>query len=119
MLLELTRFWFAFFIAANAHPAVQARPGSDKNVIRRHVRAELPRVERCYQLDLPARPDLAGTATATFTIAPTGQVTSVHVVGMGLEVDACIESIFRGMRFPAPENDGTVNVTYPFTFRPH
>ena len=91
----------------------------DRSIIRRYVRAKMDRFRHCFEVALLANQDLSGTITMQFFISPNGKVLSAKVTGVGSSTfHSCIESVLNGIKFPAPANGGTVNVTsYPITFR--
>ena len=90
----------------------------DKNIIRRYIRRQLPRVRFCYEKRLLERPTLAGTLTVTFTITETGAVEDTRARGLGdQEVETCVSAAIGGIQFPKPRG-GTVSVSYPFVFKP-
>ena len=97
---------------------VEARGSLDKNIIRRFVRRQLPRVRYCYEKRLLERPTLAGTVRVTFTIDETGAVQGVRAGGLGdREVEDCIAAAVGAIQFPEPTG-GSVSVRYPFTLKP-
>ena len=112
MVLELAVFWTAFGARVSTAPSLP----TEKTIVRRYIREELPQIERCYLNEASGQPHLAGTATAYFTIGPDGQVLNILVDGMAPPLSDCIATVIRGIRFPAPADGGRVNVTYPFTF---
>ena len=90
----------------------------DKNIIRRYIRQQLPRIQHCYEKQLVVNPNLAGTVSTQFVISGTGAVISAKASGIGDgTVESCVAGIIRGIQFPKPTGGGIVNVTYPFTFR--
>lgn len=90
----------------------------DKNVIRRVIRQQLPRVRFCYERQLQARPTLSGKVVAQFEISPEGATTNVDVKGLDPSVSMCIAHALRTVRFPKPRGGGVVKVSYPFVFTP-
>jgi hypothetical protein len=98
--------------------APDAQGGLDAAVIGRYVRRRMPAIERCYESALRTQPDLAGPVSVEFVIGADGKVSSAHVGGGASAVDRCVEGVFKGIQFPAPDNGATVRVTYPFTMSP-
>jgi hypothetical protein len=65
------------------------------------------------------KPELNGTVTASFLIDAAGAVPSSSASGLGdAQVESCIASLLRRVRFPAEANRGPVIVNYPFNLRP-
>jgi len=89
----------------------------DKNIIRRYIRRQLPRIRNCYEKRLLVEPTLAGTVVITFTIAANGTVATVASRGMDSEVGRCVEGAIKRIQFPKPKGGGTVEVRYPFAFQ--
>ncbi len=96
-------------------PAVQG--SLSREVIRRVIRRHVNEVRFCYEQELSARPDLAGTVTVQFVISPAGTVQSANLQTTTLQnprVEGCITQAVRRWSFPAPDGGGTVSVSYPF-----
>jgi hypothetical protein len=91
----------------------------DKNIIRRYIRRQLPRIRHCYEKELLVHPDLAGTIEVHFQISPAGTVPIAEANGLdNTEVENCVAGVIRSIRFPKPRDAGYVQVHYPFTFQP-
>ncbi len=90
----------------------------DKNIIRRYIRRQLPKVRYCYEKQLLTKPKLAGTVKASFVISAQGMVTESKAEGVDPEVSNCIASTIKNIQFPKPKGGGIVQVNYPFTFQP-
>lgn len=91
--------------------------GLDKDVIRGVIRQRLPQFRACYESELLRDPGLAGTVTVKFVINAAGKVTKASAGGMIEPVARCVSAVIQRIEFPEPKGGGTVNVTYPFTFR--
>lgn len=89
----------------------------DKQIIRRYIRREIPKITLCYEKRLVDKPGLAGTVTAKFFITPGGSVSTSEATGVDPEVARCIAAVIKQIKFPKPKGGGGVNVSYPFTFR--
>jgi hypothetical protein len=89
----------------------------DKVIIRRHIKAALPRIKLCYERALLTDPSLAGTVSTQFFISPSGAVTQANATGVDPAVASCVASVIKAIEFPKPEGGGGVQVNYPFTFR--
>jgi hypothetical protein len=91
----------------------------DKEIIRRHVRRQLPQLTHCYERQLVVDAGLRGTVIAEFQISPQGAVLSATASGMGnAAVEQCVAGVLRAIQFPRPRGGGLVNVRYPLTFQP-
>ena len=95
----------------------QAVGDLDRAPIRRAVLARLPQIKACYERALVTTPELEGTVSAQFFIAPNGTVTSANASGVSPEVATCVAAILKGIEFPKPRGGGGVQVNYPFTFQ--
>ena len=89
----------------------------DRAPIRRAVLERLPQIKACYERALVTTPDLAGTVSTQFFIAPNGTVMSANAAGVSPEVASCVAAIIKAIEFPKPRGGGGVQVNYPFTFR--
>jgi hypothetical protein len=97
----------------------EAKGDFDKNVLRRYVRQRLPQITTCYGDRLVDKPDLAGTLTATFTIAADGVVIASKASGIGDEtLESCVADAIRSIQFPRSKGGGIVSVTLPLTLAP-
>ena len=72
----------------------------------------------CYDKALKKNPTLGGRLVVGLQLADDGQVCASRLVKDTLddpEVVSCVQSLFVGQRFPAPEG-GCVNVALPLVF---
>jgi hypothetical protein len=102
---------------APGKPEVQGE--IDPELIRKVVHAHRAQIRACYELELNARPKLAGKVVTAWTIDPQGLVTESHVAESTLgdaQVERCVTSRIKTWRFPLPKGGGEVFVTYPFIF---
>lgn len=91
----------------------------DKEMIRKYIRQNTPRLQYCYQKRLVDKPALQGKVTAKFTINPEGLVIASTATGIGdAELEACIAGVIRNIRFPKIGGDKPVTIIYPFVFKP-
>ncbi len=86
----------------------------DKALVRRVVRANLPKIRYCYEKVLAKNPGLGGSLIATFTIELDGSVVTASAAGVHPDVEACIVRAVKSFKFPAHASPATVH--YPFTF---
>jgi hypothetical protein len=99
-------------------PVTSGKGELDRAIIRRYVKRNIQKLQYCYEKELLSHAELAGTVTATFTIGATGEVApTAKATGMP-GVEACIVQVIQGIAFPKPKHDASLEVTYPFTFRP-
>ena len=90
----------------------------DKAIIRRYIKRNIQKIQYCYEKELLAKSNLAGTVSTNFLITPNGNVASSTGSGVDPEVANCVANVIKGIEFPKPKGGGSVSVNYPFTFRP-
>jgi len=91
----------------------------DKAIIRRYVKHDIQKIQACYENELNTTPKLAGTLTVTFLIDRDGTVASASASGLGnANVETCVAAVIKAIVFPKPKGGGSIQVNYPFTFRP-
>ncbi len=90
----------------------------DKAIIRRYIKRNIQKIQYCYEKELLAKSNLAGTVQTQFFITPNGNVASASGTGVDSAVSSCVASVIKGIEFPKPKGGGGVQVNYPFTFRP-
>ncbi len=95
----------------------------DPDVIRRILRDHIGQFRYCYQkeLDASGNRSMQGLIKLDFVIGATGNVTNASVddsSNLPGNVKRCVVNVLRGIRFPAPESGGTVEVRQPFNFYP-
>ena len=91
----------------------------DKAIIRRYVKRDIQKIQACYENELDTTPKLAGTLTVTFLIDRDGIVASATASGLGnANVETCVAAVIKAIVFPKPKGGGSIQVNYPFTFRP-
>ncbi len=101
-------------------PTISTNGHIDPEIIRRTVRQNEGRMIGCYTDGLRKNPGLEGRVEVKFVIGRDGSVTVAQDGASDLPdpaVRACVVQSFYQMSF-APPKDGTVRVTYPFTFSP-
>src|SRR5206468_1189552 len=89
----------------------------DKAIIRRYIKRNQQKIQYCYEKELLAKPQLAGTVMANFLITPNGNVSSSAGSGVDPNVANCVADVIRNIEFPKPKGGGNVQVNYPFIFR--
>jgi hypothetical protein len=93
----------------------------DPELIRKVVHDHRAQIRTCYEMQLNARPNLAGKLVAAWTIDPEGNVVEAHTQESALHdrtVESCVTSKIKTWHFPIPKGGGEVFVTYPFIFTP-
>lgn len=91
-------------------------PGLDKAIIARYMKRHVNEFQYCYEKQLLANPDLAGSVTVNFFIGSDGTVQSATATGFDPTVASCVATVTKGVAFPKPGDAGGVQVNYPFTF---
>ena len=89
----------------------------DKAEIRAVMKANRAKLQACYDKALVNAPALAGTMVTTFLITGKGTVASPAATGVDPALADCVKNVIAALVFPKPKG-GTVQVSYPFTFRP-
>jgi hypothetical protein len=89
----------------------------DKDSVRKVVKANVSKLQLCYEQALLANPGIEGKIVVTFTIGIEGAVGDVSANGIHPDVETCVAEKFRTFKFPKPSVN-KVEVQYPFTFRP-
>ncbi len=91
----------------------------DPAMVTRMLRVRAPALRRCYEEELRARPSLAGSLTARFTVGPGGAVDAAEATaGLDPALDACVLGVLRRLRFsPGPEG-GPAAYETTLAFRP-
>ena len=90
----------------------------DKDAIKRVVRDDHRNLQLCYERTLLEHPGLEGKLDVRFTIDIDGSVRGVTATGVHPDVERCITERFLKFKFPRPALGATVQVSYPFWFRP-
>ncbi|RMH61752.1 MAG: energy transducer TonB [Calditrichaeota bacterium] len=77
-------------------------------------------IQQCYKKEARINPNLKGSVTVQFTIAPNGRVTRVRIVNSSLKnrnVENCISRRIKSWRFKKINpKDGNVNARYKWIF---
>jgi hypothetical protein len=102
----------------DAQPETAPAGPLDKDSIRREVRAHIKQVQYCYEKQLLANPTLAGTTLVSFMIVADGHVGASEGSGFDPNVDSCVANVIKDIWFPKPDASGSMQVNYPFTFKP-
>jgi hypothetical protein len=89
-------------------------------LIQRTVRRENAAINRCYEQDAALDKTSAGRISLTFAILADGKTSKVKNVRQGSLSEAlgtCVEKVFSGLRFPAPDG-GPLEIVYPIDLYP-
>jgi len=93
----------------------------DPAIVQRMVRRRLRAVQRCFERELRVNPEVQGELTVKFSLLERGSVSHARVEANSTGnagVAACVLGTVRRFRFnPGPE-DGAVEFTLRFRFRP-
>ncbi len=112
---------------AEGDHAEPAEPNLDPEYIQARVREDLlPIAQECYESALEDDPKLGGTLTMTFAIVgdpSVGGVVDEANTDPSSEISdpallECMRESMLSLSFPAPDDAGRVEVTYPFVFAP-
>jgi hypothetical protein len=96
---------------------VATHGGLSPEQIRRVVIAHRGALQACYEIEAQKDPSLRGGVTASWTIDPTGAVTSAAMAGSTIHnarVEGCVLRQVRTWHFPS--SDGASQATFPFSF---
>jgi hypothetical protein len=96
-------------------PTVQG--GLDKVIVQRFVERKQQKLLYCNERERLVKPNASGTIMARFEITPGGTVSTANASGVDLNVASCVAQVIREIEFPEPKNGGSVQVTYPISFR--
>ena len=104
---------------AAALPTTQRFGHLSTRAITSVIEARFEEYKDCYEDLLERGGKRRGTVFLDFTVAPDGTVSRSKASSDELEDDAllrCIVDLSCGMKFPEPEGDASVTVSYPFAF---
>lgn len=99
----------------------EVRGALDKDIVRRVIRSHINQVRHCYNEGLVGDPSLRGRVSVQFSINGKGKVPMAVVAETSVKdpnVGRCIAKAVRRWKFPQPQGNGTVMVTYPFVLNP-
>ena len=93
----------------------------DKKSVASTIRRRQDGFQECYVTALKSNSKLGGKIVVEFTIGGDGKVTEARVVKDGMnsgEVNACVLSLLKRLRFPTPSDGGEVTISNTFVFQP-
>ena len=82
----------------------------------------MPAVKHCYESGLRLKEDSQGVVKVSFTLVAAdggGFMRDAEIADSDLQnplIDACVLEALSTARFPMPQGEGEVRVTYPFRF---
>ena len=85
------------------------------------IRAHLNEIRHCYEQLLQRSPSASGKISVNFTVALSGNVSSVNVAEATLNdsvMRGCVTGHIQRWDFPKPRGGQPVTVNYPFVFNP-
>lgn len=94
--------------------------GLDRSAIDEVIRRNLGQVRFCYEQALQNTPGLSGRVAMDFVIGGNGLVKTASVANSSLAnkgVEDCITMRLKTWKFPVPQGNVDVKVTYPFVLR--
>lgn len=102
--------------------AVVTLGSMDPDIIRKILQDHIPQFRSCYQRVLEgARSKFDGALPLDFIIGASGHVVragfSSSVRGLPANVQGCVISVLRGIKFPEPKGGGKVQVKQTMNFR--
>ena len=95
--------------------------GLSRDVIGRIIQRHWNEIKYCYESELSKDPNLYGKVAVLFIIGGDGGVADAQITQstMGNQnVEGCMTNHIKRWKFPEPKGGGTVNVTYPWVFKP-
>jgi outer membrane biosynthesis protein TonB len=94
--------------------------GLDKDQIADVINRHMGQIVYCYEQGLQTAPSLSGRVAVRFLIGGHGRVETSEVAHSSLKsskVESCITRSVAGWKFPQPQANVSVRVTYPFVLR--
>lgn len=94
--------------------------GLDRDLIADVINRHMGQFRFCYEQGLQSTPGLAGRVAVRFTIGANGRVSTAGLDNSTMnsdQVENCVVSRMRSLKFPLPEGGVSVKVSYPFMFR--
>lgn len=91
----------------------------DKRDVDRVVKMRMDKIRGCYQRALQRDPSLSGEIVIRFEVGADGTIGSASIKRSSIAnsgVESCVREQFLQMRFPRPNGNQTVQVTYPIVF---
>lgn len=104
-------------VGISATPVIKGALSKDE--VRHVLKRNNERIRYCYEQQLLKNPKLKGTASVRFVIVASGLVSTSELVSTTINnknVEDCLVKAVSTFQFPKPKGNGSVTVTYPFTF---
>ncbi len=99
--------------------ALTVKGGLAKEIVRRINRRHINELRYCYQKERQKKPDLAGAVVLSYTIAPTGRVSSAALGATttgNAKLDRCVAKAVRRWLYPKARDGKPVQVTARWKF---
>jgi len=113
-------FCLLLLFGACSTSSEQSKP---KDLISKTLRQHIPELRSCYNKEREKNPDenISGSVGTTFTILPSGEVTSVVVKSkseLPVSMKNCLMKSIEQIKFPKSLGGKNVDVIQPFNFYP-
>jgi len=95
--------------------------GIEPSTIRRIMDKRKSSFKVCYKKALKKSPGIKGQVIMSFSVSPTGRVSTVKVKHATLQDEEaidCLKRVVRHVQFPPVESGKRVTIQYPLTFAP-
>ncbi len=95
--------------------------GLERDEIMKVIRRHESEIKFCYEQELQKQPALSGKVSVAWTIDAAGAVPEANVSESSIgsaAVEKCMTDRIRRWKFPEPRGGGTVDVTFPWNFKP-
>jgi TonB family protein len=95
--------------------------GLERDEIMKVIRRHESEIKFCYEQELQKQPSLSGKVSVAWTIDSAGAVPEANVSESSIgspAVEKCMTDRIRRWKFPEPRGGGTVDVTFPWNFKP-
>lgn len=96
-------------------------PALDQSVVKEVILSHMNAVKHCYNQELKKDAALAGKVIVKFTVGSKGPVTAAAVKQTTLnnkDVEECMVKEVKTWIFPEPRRGETVDISFPFVFKP-
>ncbi len=97
-----------------------AEGGLDKDAVRKALMAYRRDIRTCYDRALMLKPKIGGRITYKWRIHPDGHVEWINTTTNSTEsphLEACVQTVIHGIKFPKAGNGKPTIVIYPFQFQ--
>ncbi|HEY3802097.1 MAG TPA: AgmX/PglI C-terminal domain-containing protein [Kofleriaceae bacterium] len=92
----------------------------DRQIARRYLRRVITKLSACYDQTKAHHPELGyGTIKLTFTVDPSGKVSSARARGIDDDVAACVAGVVGALELPKPTDGAPATVLATFDLTAH